>query len=128
LSLVILDFGGNGPKLPVGPPVPGYPNGTGGGCVQEGPFREGKFELHVAPKQETERKDRCLSRDINNQIAWDHATHEKVAKILEQPDFGWMTKTAEGLGDYPNLGIHNMAHYIISGTSGDTFDSNAGMW
>ncbi|KAK4215184.1 hypothetical protein QBC37DRAFT_419802 [Rhypophila decipiens] len=126
-------LGSNGKKVPHGPTtiraygiVMDIPPGTGGGCVEKGPFSQDKYTLSLGPNVfEPYGPDgglgynpRCLKRDLNPY--WTNNT--RPAKVLEAltacQDIGCFDTIVESLD-----GTHAGGHFGQGGMGLDTFAS-----
>lgn len=117
------------------PPVY-LPAGTGGGCVQSGPFKDMKVNLGpvaldvpggevVSAKDPLAYNPRCLRRDLSDIVNQRYANATAVVSNIIQPknvyDFQMQMQGIPGSG---NIGIHGGGHYSIGGEPGrDVFTS-----
>ncbi|KAI5778768.1 hypothetical protein EDC01DRAFT_673260 [Geopyxis carbonaria] len=115
-------FGGNGAYDPgaLQPDIP-LPPGTGGGCVQDGPFRN--WRIHLARNNTAAADDRCLNRSFGPVIAADWAGKAREESVLAQKTFHDMVTDCEGGVSYENFGIHGAGHGMVGGTNADLFVS-----
>ncbi|KAL1598905.1 hypothetical protein SLS60_008050 [Paraconiothyrium brasiliense] len=106
-------FGGNGPKEePTADQNPlNITGGTGGGCVQDGPFAAPAFYVNVPEKD-------CLRRDFIPWIMNGFADPALVAKVLEQPDYTSFARELEGTPSFDAKNIHGSGHFGIGGVLG----------
>ncbi|RPB03291.1 Di-copper centre-containing protein [Choiromyces venosus 120613-1] len=116
-------FGGDGDYVANQTTPPDLPRGTGGGCIHDGPYAN--WTIHISRNTTLFREDRCLQRSINPDVAAYWTTPQRQADILAQPDYGWMSKVLEGGPSWETLGIHGAGHFIVGGTDGEVFTSNA---
>jgi tyrosinase len=114
-------FGGNGPYVEngtiVGLVAPGR---TGGGCVQDGAFKD--LVIHLGPKTNIDRNDQCLTRDFNPPIALRCITSAMVAKALSQTNFGWFDKVVQGGITPAEITYHGGGHLGVGGELGTIAD------
>lgn len=113
--------------MPPGPSPPNVPGRTGGGCVQDGPFKD--MVVNMGPGDNVSGNPRCLSRDFSPYIAatWSGANTTKLN--MKQPDFGWFARTVQGEPSIAQMGIHGGGHYSVGGslgTMGDIYNSPSG--
>lgn len=111
------------------------PPGSGGGCVQSGPFKDWKVNLGpVAPVVEDPTPNpeltglgynpRCLRRDISKAGAASTTDFQVSSLIKNAKDFYNFTTVLQG--DFPAgfLGVHTGGHFTIGGDpGGDLFAS-----
>ncbi|KAF1980068.1 monooxygenase, partial [Bimuria novae-zelandiae CBS 107.79] len=108
-----LGFGGNGPKeTPTAEQNPlNITGGTGGGCVQTGPFAAPNFYVNIPEKD-------CLRRDFIPWIINGFADPKLVAKVLEQPDYTSFARELEGSPSLDFMNIHGSGHFGVGGVLG----------
>ncbi|EME86657.1 uncharacterized protein MYCFIDRAFT_210572 [Pseudocercospora fijiensis CIRAD86] len=111
-----------------------YPPGTGGGCVQKGPFS--KYVVNLGPldlpntsnvNSSFEHNPRCLERDINPWFSRRYNTYQNVTElVLNQiyvEDFQWL---AQGYNSDTNkFGVHGGGHWQTGGSMMDFHSSPA---
>ncbi|KAJ3124239.1 hypothetical protein HK098_001301 [Nowakowskiella sp. JEL0407] len=118
-------FGGNGPKLTGNPSSVGgldIPNHTGGGCVQDGAFKD--MVVSLGPGASLTANPRCLSRDLVPRLAINFQ-QSRIDKIMASTSFVAFDAAIEpappfsGSGiDWDNVGVHGAGHYSIGGSFG----------
>ncbi|CZT19101.1 related to tyrosinase [Ramularia collo-cygni] len=109
-----------------------YPPGTGGGCVQTGPFHDYTVNLGPLASPNTQNvasnyqhNPRCLSRDINPFFSKLYNTYQNVTELLlnsiYMEDF---QDLSQGYKSATNkFGVHGGGHWQIGGSMGDFFSS-----
>jgi tyrosinase len=106
-------FGGNGPLMAPTPeqnPL-NITGGTGGGCVQTGPFTSDKFTLNFPTPD-------CLRRDFIPAIMNSFADARLVARVLAQPDYTSFARELEGIPSFSQPNIHGSGHFGVGGVLG----------
>ncbi|KAK4160225.1 Grixazone synthase [Cladorrhinum sp. PSN259] len=110
--------------------------GTGGGCVERGPFREGEFTVHLGPyfppadssgglgSADPKQPDnpRCLVRDLNSESIKRWNTFRNVTEqILAHDNIRDFQGNLEGdvRVTQQTMRVHGGAHWAIGGTAGD---------
>ena len=108
-----LGFGGNGPKIvPTAEQNPlNITGGTGGGCVQNGPFAAPAFYVNYPTKD-------CLRRDFAPWIMNTFADPALVNKVLAQPDYTSFARELEGVPSFDERNIHGSGHFGVGGVLG----------
>lgn len=99
--------------------------GTGGGCVQNGPFSD--FVTNLGPVSSPydnveghfDHNRRCLTRDFNNEISARFNSYQNVTELLLNmiyiEDF---QELMQGYGDHNNpMGVHGGGHWLGGGPS-----------
>ncbi|KAL0634128.1 hypothetical protein Q9L58_006935 [Maublancomyces gigas] len=117
-------FGGNGPYVPCeDQPFEAFciPNGTGGGCVPDGPFRN--LTLHLGPGQNVHRNDHCLRRNFHLQSIQYWFSASEVAQTLEEDSYVRFWRRLEGLFEVHRIGLHGAGHLGVGGTLSDVYSS-----
>jgi hypothetical protein len=122
LGSLLKDFSGGPQKAsPSGIPFPGdmFMGGSGGGCVEAGPFKD--MKLHIGPfGMMKENNIRCLKRSFNAALANSAASQQVLDKILSSKDFGEFRqqievpsfgRTGAGVG----MDFHSLGHGGIGG-------------
>jgi tyrosinase len=105
-----------------------YPPGTGGGCVETGPFSN--YTVNLGPlslpntnnvKSQFDHNPRCLERDINPWFSQRYSTYTNLTTlILENIYLEDFQDIAQGYGDANNkFGIHGGGHWQIGGSMSD---------
>ncbi|KAK1729306.1 hypothetical protein CaCOL14_002587 [Colletotrichum acutatum] len=120
-----------------GLPIIELPVGTGGGCVNSGPFKNMTVNLGPAaldlpggiseanPNGPLTYNPRCLKRDLTTEVNLLYANVTAVLSNILQPqnvyDFQMQMQGVPGSG---NIGIHGGGHYSLGGDPGrDVFTS-----
>ncbi|KAK4506143.1 hypothetical protein PRZ48_004108 [Zasmidium cellare] len=111
-----------------------YPAGTGGGCVETGPFS--KYTVNLGPldlpnannvNSSFEYNPRCLERDINPWFSKNYNTYDNLTSlILEEiyiEDFQWLMQGYNS--DTNKFGVHGGGHWQIGGSMMDFHSSPA---
>ncbi|KNG49848.1 di-copper centre-containing protein [Stemphylium lycopersici] len=107
-------FGGNGYKVEVTPENNPYnvSGGTGGGCVMNGPFVEGKFTVNYPTPH-------CLKRDFVPPLINVWADPKNVQHVLDAPDYTAFARRLEGEPSFaPPGNIHGSGHFGVGGALG----------
>lgn len=125
----VTGFGGNGQSgVPLPPPSPmrkDIPGGTGGGCVQNGPFVN--LTLNIGPGGSLTYNPHCLTRSISPVMAL-LLTYENVSKVAEATTFEEFDIIAEGTVHSPNethpITVHTAGHWTIGGDQAYLDSSN----
>ena len=112
-----LGFGGDGEFRDTGAPF----GGTGGGCIQDGPFKN--LVIHLGYENDASYHERCLSRNLRAQLAAVYLTPEKQAEVLALPDFESFAVMLEGELDTFNFCFHGGGHISVGGDMDDMFVS-----
>jgi tyrosinase len=112
------------------------PPGSGGGCVDSGPFRNMTVNLgpvaptlaepEVVPSESLYAYNpRCLKRDISSWVSRQWTTDQNSTDLIQDNnDIGSFQDTMQG--DFPNgvFGVHTGGHFTIGGDpGGDLFTS-----
>ncbi|CCT73062.1 related to monophenol monooxygenase [Fusarium fujikuroi IMI 58289] len=118
-------FGGNGVFIDIS----GWTNvtrqvsgRTGGGCVTDGPFAKGQFEVHAGPDNSTAYKPRCLARDISVEYGISKLNQTVVDGTLEAKDFFEFDQRVQGGVSSESQGYHGGGHLAIGGSLGEMGD------
>lgn len=105
------------------------PRGTGGGCVYKGPFAHTNISFapfHPSlfmtglPSNWTERKLRCLQRDLNDDLARSTLNQQRIDEALAQPDIESFTRWTN---DPAFTSLHVGGHASLGMTTNDAFGS-----
>lgn len=88
---------------------------TGGGCVKDGPFREGQFFLNV--KQPKGQSD-CLRRDFIPWIMNYFARQSLVNHVESQDDYTSFARALENIPSFTQPNIHGSGHFGVGGVLG----------
>lgn len=111
-------FGGNGkPFLPATAAENSFnlTSRTGGGCVQDGPFRKDKFFLNVGqPKGQSD----CLRRDWIPWIMNYFARQSLIDHVESQPDYTSFARALENIPSFNHPNIHGGGHFGVGGVLG----------
>ncbi|QKD48684.2 uncharacterized protein FOBCDRAFT_127941 [Fusarium oxysporum Fo47] len=95
---------------------------TGGGCVIDGPFAKGDFEVHAGPDNSTDYNPRCLSRDIAPEYGISKLNQTIVDWTLEAKDFFEFDQRVQGGASAESQGYHGGGHLAIGGSLGEMGD------
>lgn len=109
-----------------------YPPGTGGGCLQSGPFSD--YVVNLGPldlpntnnvNSSFEHNPRCLERDLNPFFSTNYNTYKNLTElVLNQiyiEDFQWL---AQGYNSNTNkFGVHGGGHWQVGGSMMDFHSS-----
>ena len=109
----VAGFGGNGDFVEHTPeknPL-NITGGTGGGCVQDGPFVPSNFTVNY-PKPD------CLRRDFIPHIMNTFADPKLVEKVLSQPDYTSFARAIENVPSFDQPNIHGSGHFGVGGVLG----------
>lgn len=110
-----------------------FPRGTGGGCVETGPFKN--MQLHLGPFDVTEayhslRADafrynpRCFTRSLNSNLASMFTNETCVDRLLASTDIVDFQRTINLNPSLTGLvGIHGGGHFTLGDTMADMFAS-----
>lgn len=85
--------------------------GTGGGCVQDGPFVSSTFRLNFPGPS-------CLRRDFIPWIMNTFADPKLVQNVLQQPDYTSFARTLENIPSFASPNIHGSGHFGVGGVLG----------
>ncbi|OOQ82521.1 monooxygenase [Penicillium brasilianum] len=88
---------------------------TGGGCVQDGPFRKGKFFLNVGQPQG---QSDCLRRDWIPWILNYFGRQSLVDHVESQPDYTSFARALENIPSFSAPNIHGSGHFGVGGVLG----------
>jgi len=110
-----LGFGGNGDYIAPTKEqnILNLTGGTGGGCVEDGPFVPPKFMLNFPDGT----KD-CLRRDFMPWIMNTFADPKLVEEVLAQPDYTSFARTVEKVPTFNVSNIHGSGHFGVGGVLG----------
>lgn len=126
-------MGGNGEYVPnrsntwLGTMQINLPPGTGGGCVQNGPFND--FVTNLGPVSSPygdenvqghfDHNRRCLTRDLNPAISSQYNSYKNVTDlILGEIYIEDFQQLMQGYGGHDNaLGVHGGGHWLGGGPS-----------
>lgn len=115
------------------------PPGTGGGCVETGPFAKGKFTTNIATLAPTLRADgvvagdylgyqpRCIRRDVSQWLSKQFSTDKQSVDLITKHDKittfqDYMQGTVDGVMFKDGFfGVHAAGHYTIGGDPGGDF-------
>lgn len=117
-------FGGNGAYVPG---WHGFNNelsfepGAGGGCIQDGPFKN--YNLSIGPGLAV--TDHCLVRAVNN-LGNAYVTAAKQAYTLTMTSFEDFRQEAGGAFKPPPYKLHDGGHVGVNGEMGNVFSSPGG--
>ncbi|KAF4617957.1 hypothetical protein G7Y89_g15025 [Cudoniella acicularis] len=111
------------------------PPGSGGGCVETGPFKNMAVNLgpisptlaesEVVANNGTIYNPRCLKRDISQWVSSQWTTDaNSTSLITENPDVYWFQTVMQGDFATGFYGVHTGGHFTIGGDpGGDIFSS-----
>lgn len=120
--------------------TPGTPvtfdEGTGGGCVMEGPFSD--MVVHLGPgalfvpgellpeaaMDPTQDNPRCLKRDFNARVGKKFSSFANTTDlIMDYDNIEWFQNIMQGDGRYVqgSIGIHGGGHFMVAGDPGGDF-------
>ncbi|PKS13374.1 hypothetical protein jhhlp_000145 [Lomentospora prolificans] len=116
-------FGGNGKYIPgnVTHPANGvpprnpddFPDRTGGGCIQSGPFAN--LTTHLGPGNSTDLNPHCVRRDFSPESFANRTGKAQIDDGMAQLDFG-------SFGRLTEPSFHAGGHWGIGGLYGDMTD------
>lgn len=110
-------FGGNGPFIAGNDSNPlNVPGRTGGGCVQDGPFKN--MTVNLGPQSSVTYNPQCLKRDLSPYFAGRYLGQNQTSLTLAAPDFGSFDMVVEGGPSFELSGVHGGGHYSVGGTFG----------
>lgn len=89
------------------------PNGTGGGCVPDGPFRN--LTLHLGPGENVHRNDHCLRRNFHLQSIQNWFSTDEVEGTLGEGSYFEFWRRLEGLFEVHRIGLHGAGHLGVGG-------------
>jgi len=107
-------FGGNGAHDPTA--VIPFINITadGGGCIQDGPFRD--LTIHLGSNNDSSYNERCLKRNIIQLPVSRWWAAETEEATLAHPTYELFAELLEGNGNFSlDLGMHNAGHMAVAG-------------
>lgn len=117
-------FGGNGkPFLPATTAENPFnlTSRTGGGCVQDEPFRKGRFFLNVGqPKGQSD----CLRREWIPEILNYFAHQSLIDHVESQPDYSSFARALETIPSFSQPNIHGSDHFGVGGVLGTLGNSS----
>ncbi|EWG47590.1 hypothetical protein FVEG_07657 [Fusarium verticillioides 7600] len=95
---------------------------TGGGCVTDGPFAKGEFEVHAGPDTSTAYNPRCLARDVAAEYGISKLNQTVVDWTLGAKDFFEFDQRVQGGVSAESQGYHGGGHLAIGGSLGEMGD------
>jgi tyrosinase len=106
-------FGGNGDKVvPTAEQNPlNRTEGTGGGCVKDGPFVPFNFMLNFPERD-------CLRRDFHPVMMNTWADPKLVQHVLDQCDYTSFARQIENVRSFDEPNIHGSGHFGVGGILG----------
>ncbi|OCL15161.1 Di-copper centre-containing protein [Glonium stellatum] len=119
-------FGGNGPYINStnDPSVTLHiPGKTGGGCVQDGPFKD--FKVNMGPQFNLTYNPHYLTRDFSPYFASQTLNSTVVASALAGKTFKDFDVVAQGRTDVPGMTYHGGGHLSAGGDLGVIGDAYA---
>ncbi|KAJ5899598.1 hypothetical protein N7495_004342 [Penicillium taxi] len=112
-------------KFSVGDLQVTLPIGTGGGCVETGPFKNYTVNLGpvaLAPGGNDHPLDynpRCLKRDLTTALLQNYANYSSIVHLLQNNDNIWdFENHLQGAPYTGSIGVHGAGHYSIGGDPG----------
>lgn len=111
-----------------GPAAP-LPNGTGGGCIQSGPFVNQVVPFSpipyfsifafagVLPANRFDYTPRCLSRNLNSYLVETYDTQNTVNALLNATDIAEFSLVMNGIPNTATLGPHVAGHVSFQGAN-----------
>ncbi|KAL0572405.1 hypothetical protein V5O48_009566 [Marasmius crinis-equi] len=121
----VYGFGGNGKDIPgyEGPfgnysEIPGWQYGSGGGCIQDGPFVH--YNLSLGPG--TVPTNHCIQRAFTPAF-FSTITPEQVNHTLEKPTFELFRIELEGTPVTSTAKVHDGGHFAVSGEMNNRYSS-----
>lgn len=106
------------------------PSGTGGGCLQSGPFKDMKVNLGPVALALTDGttftnadpyayNPRCLKRDLTDAINQRYSNASSVVNlILNSQDVATFQLNMQGVPGSGDIGVHGGGHYSLGGDPG----------
>ena len=126
----VTGFGGNGeagvPPPPAAPGIFTLPGGTGGGCVQDGPFV--KLTLNIGPGESLTYNPHCVSRSLNPTMGryLNYSNIAPLAKATTFKEFDYITEaTPTSLNQSVPITFHGAGHWAIGGGQDYLYSSNS---
>lgn len=110
------------------------PHGSGGGCILSGPFQGMSKTMNPIPNQFLingteppmsvyQKKESCLTRDLNTYAAQTWCNYTAVQVAVENPDLKTFEDLINGIIGGGSLGIHSGAHFIMGSPASNIFVS-----
>lgn len=110
------------------------PHGSGGGCIMSGPFQgmsktmddiSNGYLLNGSdiPMSVYQKKETCLTRDLNTFAAQTWCNYTAVQIAVEAPDLKTFYDLVNGVIGGGSLGIHSGAHFIMGSPASNIFVS-----
>ena len=110
------------------------PHGSGGGCVNSGPFGGMKVTMDSIPVSVIaegtglphtafDYNPTCLRRDLNPQVAKTYANSDQYTQALAAPDAYSFDRLLNGEIGSQTLGLHSGAHFTMGGQASQIFAS-----
>jgi len=93
-------------------------NGTGGGCVSDGPFKNAV--LHLGPGRNIESNNHCLTRNFHPQFPAQWLSEAEVNRTMAEGSYGRFWRHLEGMFEVERMGLHGAGHLGIGGTQSTT--------
>ncbi|ETN47254.1 uncharacterized protein HMPREF1541_01446 [Cyphellophora europaea CBS 101466] len=119
---------GNGEFLDVGPyqlgPNFSLPHGSGGGCIQGGPFEGMNYTMQVIPSNLLStgaplppttfvKNETCLTRDLNDPVSAMYLNETAYKAAVAAPDQATFSTLINGVFGGAALGLHSGAHFSV---------------
>lgn len=98
-------------------PLFGVPQGSGGGCILEGPFSN--RTVNLGPGASTKYNPRCIKRDFNSHIIANWGSLRNTTDvILDSPNIEMFQALLQGDARYPEAGklgpaTHGSGHFAV---------------
>ncbi|EOA91605.1 uncharacterized protein SETTUDRAFT_40621 [Exserohilum turcica Et28A] len=115
----VTGFGGNGAKVAhtAAQELLGY-NGTGGGCVEDGPFVPKNFVDNFPGPGSS-----CLRRDFVPELMNKWADPAVVDRLMQTPDYVSFDRMMQGPASFAVPVIHRSGHFGVGGALGQAGDA-----
>lgn len=102
------------------------PHGTGGGCIESGPFADWTATLGYIdplvlaqglplPANAYAYNASCLYRDLNSYVAQTWTNYTEVIATSHAPDAATLEYDMNGVIGGSSLGVHSAAHFTVGG-------------
>lgn len=130
---------GDGAPVDLGTPIVlapelAIPHGSGGGCIMSGPFKGMNRTMDTIPIQYLingtappasayERREKCLTRDLNTFAAKTWCNSTVVQQVVETTTPQDFEEQLNGVIGGHTLGIHSGAHFVLGDPAANIFVS-----